>query len=45
MMDDDRPFVTAGCIADPAATAVTFENRFSQTTKVLLVLALQRVAG
>ena len=44
-MHDDRALVAAGSIADPAVVAVPFEHLFPQSTEVLFILPLQRVAG
>ncbi len=45
VMNNDRAFVSPGGVADPAAIAVTLQNRFTQPPKILLVLSLQRVAS
>ena len=44
VVDDDGALVTTGSITDAATVAVSLQNRFSQATKMLFVLPLQRVA-
>jgi hypothetical protein len=45
MMDGDRPLIAARCSADPAAVAVALQDRFPETSEMLLILPLQGVAG
>ncbi len=44
MMDHDRAFSASGSSADPAAIAVASEHLLPQTTKIFLILPLERVA-
>jgi hypothetical protein len=45
VMHDDRPFIPPGSITNPAAIAVAFQHRFTQSPEILFILTFQRVAG
>jgi hypothetical protein len=45
MMHNDGPFIAARGVTNTTAIAVTFQDRFAQTTEVFFILPLQRVAG
>ena len=45
MVNDDGPFVSTGSVTNTAAVAITFQNCFPETAKVLFVLSFQRAAG
>ncbi len=44
-MHDDGSLVTARRVAHAASVAISLKNRFPQTTEVLFILPLQRIAG
>lgn len=43
MMNGDRAFIASRRIADPATVAVSLQNRFAETTEILLILTLEGV--